>query len=180
MIAVDSCIFSERVCHSRENGPQDFFYVYTCLFTYLHITFSFDEFTMGVLRIPNVALTQLHPNSWATFQAFRLICDLCWLRSSHQSFSFYYNSCLDGMGWLSLSSRPGSILFVLFTLFYKNFKSRYFKIFVVFYVYQLSYRCVNFSGMWNLNCFYTFLSLLTILNFIFVCKHNGSNWSWGG
>jgi len=49
VIASDSCSPSKCVCHNQENGPQDFFYVYTCLFTNLHITLPFDEFTMGSL-----------------------------------------------------------------------------------------------------------------------------------
>ena len=63
VVTVDSCSPSENVCHSQEGAYQDFIYVYTCLFTRLHITLSFDEFIMGVLRILNVTSIQLHPNS---------------------------------------------------------------------------------------------------------------------
>lgn len=63
VVATNSCNHTDQVCHDRENGPQDFFFVYTCLFNDLHIILPFDEFIMGVLRILNVASTQLHPNS---------------------------------------------------------------------------------------------------------------------
>jgi len=46
VIVVDSCSSSECVCQGEENGPQDFFYVYTYVFTHLHVTLPFDEFTM--------------------------------------------------------------------------------------------------------------------------------------
>ena len=42
-----------------------------------------------------------------------------------------YNSCLSHLvGWLSLSSHMGSILFSPFTSLYKKFKGRYFRLFV--------------------------------------------------
>jgi len=70
---------------------------------------------MGLLRILNVALTQLHPTSWETLQAFRLIYDAFKLRSSPQSLLFYYNSRATHLvGWLSLprpikTSRRGTL-----------------------------------------------------------------------
>jgi len=38
------------------------------------VCLPFDAFTVGVLRALNVALTQLHPNTWASMQAFRVVC----------------------------------------------------------------------------------------------------------
>jgi len=98
----------------------------------LHITLPFDDFTMGVLRILNVAPTQLHPNSWAAFQAFRVLCDIFRLIPTPQSFLFYYSARPSTPGsWLSFSSRRrGNIPFAAFTTSYKNFKEKYFKIFV--------------------------------------------------
>jgi len=131
VIVADNCSSSKRVYHGQENGPQDFFYVYTYLFTNLHVTLPFDEFTMGVLMILCIAPTQLPPNSWASMQAFRLICDLFKLRWSLESFLFCYNSCLPHpVGWLSLSSHPCSILFPPYTSSYKIIKGIYFKTFV--------------------------------------------------
>ena len=75
VIAVNSCSPFEGICQNWENSPQDFFYIYTCLFTDLHITLPFDEFKIGVIRILNIAMTQFHPNCWAALQASRLICD---------------------------------------------------------------------------------------------------------
>jgi len=51
------------ICHGREGATSDFFYMYSSMFAKLHVRLRFDEFTMGVLRLLNVAPTQLHPNS---------------------------------------------------------------------------------------------------------------------
>ena len=55
----------ERVCHGQEGAADKFFYIYMCHFSQLHVRLSLDDFAMGVLRLLNVAPTQLHLNSWA-------------------------------------------------------------------------------------------------------------------
>ena len=130
-LAVDVCGITDRVCHSRENAPHDFFFVYSTLFANLHVTFPFDNFTMGVLRILNVRPTQLHPNSWAILQAFRILYRIFKLTPTPESFLYYYNTHPSTpVSWLSLSSRPGNVRFVAYTTSYKNFKENYFKVFV--------------------------------------------------
>jgi len=64
-VMADICGLTDRVCHGQESAPQIFFFVYSTFFADLHITLPFDDFIIGVLRILNVAPTQLHPNSWA-------------------------------------------------------------------------------------------------------------------
>jgi len=76
----------ECVCHGREGASADFFYVYSCMFVKLHVRLPLDNFTMGVLRLLNVAPTQLHPNSWGSLQAFRLLCKALWLEPTAESF----------------------------------------------------------------------------------------------
>jgi len=130
-LAVVVCGATDRVCHGQENAPHDFFFVYSTFFSHLHITFSFDDFTMRVLRILNVAPTQLHPNSWAILQAFWILCRVFGLKPIPESFLYYYNTHPSTrVGWLSLSSRPGNVRFAAFTTSYKNFKEYYFKVFV--------------------------------------------------
>jgi len=53
----------DRVCHGQEGATEKFFYMYMCHFSQLHVRLLLDDFTMGVLRELNVALTQLHSNS---------------------------------------------------------------------------------------------------------------------
>jgi len=63
IIAPERVTVVECTCHGREGAVEEFFYMYMCHFSQLHICLPFDEFTMGVLRLLNVAPTQLHPNS---------------------------------------------------------------------------------------------------------------------
>jgi len=130
-LVVDICGMIDGVCHGRENAPRDFFFVYSTFFSHFYISFPFDDFTMSVLRILNVALTQLHPNSWAILQTFRIVCQIFGLTPTPESFLYYYNTHPSTpVGWLSLSSRPGNVGFAVFTTSYKNFKDYYFKVFV--------------------------------------------------
>ena len=92
---VDICDMTDRVCHGRENAPHDFFFVYSTLFSHLHVSLPFDDFTVSILRILNVAPTQLHPNSWAILQAFRVICQIFGLMPTAESFLYYYNTYLS-------------------------------------------------------------------------------------
>ena len=64
----------DRVCHGQEGATEKFFYMYMCHFSELHVRLPLDDFAMGILRALNVAPTQLHPNSWAYLQAFRILC----------------------------------------------------------------------------------------------------------
>jgi len=75
-VMADICGYTDCVCHGRDNAPHDFFFVYTTFFADLRVTLPFDDFTMVVLRILNMAPTQLHPNSLASLQAFWIICDI--------------------------------------------------------------------------------------------------------
>jgi len=62
------------VCHGQKQAEEGFFYIYMCHFSQLHVQLPLDDFTMGVLRLQNVAPMQLYPNSWGYLQAFRLLC----------------------------------------------------------------------------------------------------------
>jgi len=64
----------DRVCHGHEGATKKFFYMYMCHFSQLYVRLPLDDFTMGVFHTLNVAPTQLHPNSWAYLQAFRVLC----------------------------------------------------------------------------------------------------------
>ncbi|KAL2340300.1 hypothetical protein Fmac_008240 [Flemingia macrophylla] len=52
------------------DAKEDFFYMYDCLPRDLGVTLPCNDYTMSLLRIFNVAPSQLHPNSWALMQAF--------------------------------------------------------------------------------------------------------------
>ena len=72
-MALERVSVVDCVCHGQEGAIEEFFYVYMCHFSQLYIRLPFDDFTMRVLRLLNVAPTQLHQNSWAYLQAFRVL-----------------------------------------------------------------------------------------------------------
>jgi len=72
ILAIDSCHPVDTVCIGRAPSKLPFFFAYLCFFSDLHIAFSFDEFTMGVLQTLNVVPSQFHPNSLASLLAFGL------------------------------------------------------------------------------------------------------------
>lgn len=56
IIRTNATSSTEFVFMNREGMNRDFFYMYDCLFHYLHVRVLFDDFTISVLRILNVAL----------------------------------------------------------------------------------------------------------------------------
>jgi len=63
IVSLERVNFVERVCHGQERVADKFFYMYMCCFLQLNVRLSLDDFALGVLRLLNVAPTQLHPNS---------------------------------------------------------------------------------------------------------------------
>ncbi|QCE11543.1 hypothetical protein DEO72_LG10g2776 [Vigna unguiculata] len=97
----------DRVCHGQEGVAEKFFYMYMCHFSQLHVRLPLDDFTMGVLRALNVAPTQLHSNSWAYLQAFRILCQSLYLEPSPYAFLYFYDTRpRQPTTWLPLISRP--------------------------------------------------------------------------
>jgi len=116
----ERCTPMDNVCHGREGHDHDFFYIYPCLFIDSHLRLSFDDFTMGVLRTLNVVPTQLHPNSWASLQAFRLLAEMFRLRPSPHVFLSYYSTRLcNPVRWVSLVSQSHNVFFTPFSSSYK-------------------------------------------------------------
>jgi len=79
----------ERIWHGQEEAAEKFFYMYMCHFSQLHVRLPLYDFTMGVLRQLNVALTQLYPNSWAYLQAFCILWQSLYLRPSPYTFFIF-------------------------------------------------------------------------------------------
>lgn len=82
-----------------------------------------DNFTMVVLRILNVAPSQLHPNIWVAIQAFRALCSFFRFESTVRLFLYYFRTWpTDKAQWLSLIHHQDRPLFRPFMSSYKNFK----------------------------------------------------------
>jgi len=124
VFALRRCREFETVYLGRGEGRKGFFYFYSCLFSDIHVRFPLGVFTMEVLLVLNVVPTQLHPNSWATIQAFRLLCEVLSLRATARSFLHFFGTRLgDRIGWLSLVGQSKNSLFAPYTNSYKNFKT---------------------------------------------------------
>jgi len=121
----------DRVYREQSFIEPPFFFMYSCLFANLHVSLPFDMFMVSVLRSLNVAPSQLHPNTWACMQAFRIVCrtfGVCPL--STRFLHFYASHPSELLGWHSLVSWEGSMLFKPFSTSYKNFKEKFLKMFV--------------------------------------------------
>jgi len=76
-----------------------------------------------------VALTQLHPNSWAYLQAFGILCKSLYLEPTPYAFLYFYDTRPRWLAtWLSLISRPSVSRLDAFSQSFKHFKDRYFKV----------------------------------------------------
>ncbi|RDX82383.1 hypothetical protein CR513_36835, partial [Mucuna pruriens] len=64
----------ERICHAAQEDEDDFIFMYETNFEDLGISLPINFFDAEVLRMLRIALSQLHPNSWATLRAFETIC----------------------------------------------------------------------------------------------------------
>jgi len=131
IVSLERVSVVECVCHDQEGAAEKFFYMYMCHFSQLHVRLPFDDFTMGVLCLLNVAPTQLHPNSWAYLQAFRVLYRSLYMQPSPQTFLyFYYTRPRHLTMWLSLVSRLSISRLDAFTQSFKHFKDGFFKVVV--------------------------------------------------
>jgi len=77
-----------------------------------------------------MAPTQLHPNTWASISAFRIICDVFRLSPTPSTFLNYHTFHPAKLVlWYSLIGRSGNVLFNSFATSYKNFKEKKIKVF---------------------------------------------------
>ncbi|GAU36867.1 hypothetical protein TSUD_220360 [Trifolium subterraneum] len=94
------------------------FYMYASVIQALNLWFPLTSFEGTVLRVLNVAPSQLQPNSWAFVKAFELICHGLGLEPSvGVFFSFYQVKSLTPGKLVSINGQPnrGSLYF-LFTV----------------------------------------------------------------
>ena len=84
-----------------------------------------------MLRVLNVAPTQLHPNSWAYMQAFNVLCQSLYLQPSPYAFLYFYDTRpYQPTTWPSLVSRPSISRLDTFSQSFKHFKDGYFEVVV--------------------------------------------------
>ncbi|PNY05504.1 hypothetical protein L195_g001956 [Trifolium pratense] len=118
-----------ELVHTVNCEEPHYFYMYGDVIRALNLWFPFTCFEDTVLRILNVAPTQLHPNSWAFIKAFELVClGLNLEPRLGVFFSFYYVKSLSPGKMVSLSSLPNRGLFVLFASHFKSYHDSFFRV----------------------------------------------------
>ena len=123
------CLPSDRVFHGQGSSDFDFLFLYSKLVKDSRLRLPLDEFSIRVLRALNVALTQLHPNSWAYLRGFQMLCLGLGLTATPVIFLHHY--CTrpgKKVGWLSLVSQNKNRLLGPYSSSYKCFKDTYFKV----------------------------------------------------
>lgn len=105
MIRVAVSRENERVSHGKGSSIDNFFFAYANFFNQLHIRVPLTEFQTAVLHELNVAPTQLHPNAWATIQAFGALCLVVGVAPIVLAFLYYFDVRPSPKGgWVSLTS----------------------------------------------------------------------------
>ncbi|RHN51914.1 hypothetical protein MtrunA17_Chr6g0474441 [Medicago truncatula] len=114
-IVLAPCPAGEKVCTMRPKGVKEIFHMYDAVLEEFGVKIPFTLFEMDVLRLLNVAPTQIHPNSWAFIRGFEILCDaLDMIPSAGVFFHFYGTKGVDKGSWVPISAHPGKQLFPAF------------------------------------------------------------------
>ncbi|RDY08915.1 hypothetical protein CR513_06797, partial [Mucuna pruriens] len=116
---LERCSAEKRVYHSTKEGEEDFVYLYETMVRDLGVILPFDKYEADVLQILGVASTQLHPNGWATMQAFKVICHCLHIKHTTSLFLCHYTTRIGVKpSWVSLSLLPKTNLFNAYSTSY--------------------------------------------------------------
>jgi hypothetical protein len=125
------CQEGDAVCDSpSDTNTLCYTYVYDCIFKKLGVRLPFTDFQCEILRILNVAPSQLHPNSWAFIRSFEILCGaLGYSPSTYAFFSFFLAKKSNPISWLYMSNYPRHPLIKPYTSSWKDpFKVRFFRV----------------------------------------------------
>ncbi|KAJ1390998.1 hypothetical protein SESBI_37017 [Sesbania bispinosa] len=132
-ILLEPCSADKYICFTPPPSPTlpSFTFVYETFFTKLNLPLPFNQFHCQILRILNVAPTQLHQNSWGFIRAFEVLCAYHNFNPSVNVFFYFFQAKLGSgrpVGWTSLNGFSGRPILVVVHSSYKDFKPRYFKL----------------------------------------------------
>jgi len=129
-VKVLPCKEGEPVCVDDRASPEEpLFFMYAITFKRLKLRLPFTGFERALLTEVNVALAQLHPNSWAFVWAFAVLCNHFGHTPSMDVFLYFFEAKSPGKKlWMSFNGVVGRVLLTLFQQSYKGFKGKFFKI----------------------------------------------------
>ena len=117
----------EPVCADKSS---DFCFIYSTAFKRLKLCLPLTGFERALLTEVNVALTQLHPNSWAFVRAFSILCDYFGHVPSVDVFLHFFEAKSPGKKlWVSFNGVDARVMCSLFQQSYKGFKGKFLKIY---------------------------------------------------
>jgi len=99
------------------------------MFKCIGMRLPFSGFERELLKEINVAPAQLHPNSWAFFKAFGILCGYFDQPPSVDIFLHFFEVKKQGKSlWVSFSGITGRILLSLFQQSYMGWKGKFFRV----------------------------------------------------
>ena len=129
-VQVVACRVGEPVCSDEAYDSNDpLCFIYSTIFRRLGLRLPITPFERTLMTEVNVALAQLHPNSWAFVRAFAILCYSLSLTPSVDAFLFFFEVKDPGKKlWVNFNGVAGWVLLTLFQQSYKGFKKNFFKI----------------------------------------------------
>ncbi|XP_024625867.1 uncharacterized protein [Medicago truncatula] len=126
------CENGEFVYHSPRNPKTEYYtYVYDCFFKKLGVRLPFTDFQCEILRILNVAPTQLHPGAWSFVRSFEVICRGIGFSPSAYAFFNFFLAKLSSNSWVYMSNFSGRPLVRPYHASWKgthSFKEKFFRV----------------------------------------------------
>lgn len=114
---------------STDSASRQFCFFYSTLFSKIRLRLPLSSFEKILLTELNVALAQVHQNSWAFVQAFHILCTHFELVLSTNVFLYFFEMKKSTKQmWSSLSGVGGRVLLTLFQSSYKGFKGSFLKV----------------------------------------------------
>ena len=126
------CEEGEFVYHSPSNPRTEYYtYMYDCFFTKLGVRLPFTDFQCEILRILNVAPTQLHPGVWSFVRSFEVICREVGFPPSAYAFFSFFLAKKSNNSWVYMSNFSGRSLVRPYHSSWKgihSFKGKFFRV----------------------------------------------------
>ena len=116
-------------CDETISPNKPFCYFYAIVLKRVLLRLPLSIFEKELLTELNVAPAQLHPNSWAFFRAFSILCDQFGVPPFVDVFLYLFEvKKLNRQLWVSVNSIPGKGILTLFQSLYKKFNGHFLKV----------------------------------------------------